>query len=394
MHRPNYLYFQLVAGFILFMSHALTASPLVSIGESAKIHFIGQSSFEYDSNIFSDNSDKTADLIYTLSPGFQFVTGQNADFSSRVTLQQETRLFADNSDLRQFNEIVKLHADYDGGGKFSVSVNGGYRTRGQNTNTANIEAALIRRRNYNLGFDASYDFSPKTQLSLMPGWRHTDYRNFIDTFSDRHIYTIPVDLFYRYSPKLKIGMRYRYRHTNFDVARGLSSDDIRDRNDHFVGFRSVGQITSKLRNNTSIGWQYQNLSGGDSFNSLTLRSELTWQATQKFRLTAGINRDVNASGAGVSIQQTGGHLRANYALSQKVSTHVQTRFTVSDYENAAREDELFTAAWGLKYKINDYLRFNARYRYLNNDGNIENAINPDISSFNRHLVEFSTRLRY
>lgn len=372
----------------------LKASPLISIGDSVHIYFVGQTSFEYDSNIFLNYSNKDDDFIFSVTPGFNLVAGGDSDYKVSLTVQEEGRFYTDHRELDEANEIVNLNASYDGGGQLKLGLNAGYRTLSQNTSTANVSAGLIRRRNYNLGFQALYSVSPKTQLEFNPSWFQEDYRNFVRTFNDRDYYTLPINFYYLYSPKLKFGVGYRYRYTDLH-KNDTPGNSPADRSDHFVNLRLDGEIGPRLQSTTAIGWQFQHINGFETYSSLSVSSRLTWEATQRMQVSAGLNRDFSASGTGNAIQNTGGDIGITFAVSEKISTSAGFSYGVSDYKNIAERDDLLGTYLRMTYIYNKYLNFNAGYTYQNNDSEIQTPFGTtSAASYNVHRVSMTANLKY
>lgn len=370
----------------------LWASPMVKVGDSIEIFFTGKTAVKYDSNVFVNYGEREDDFIYTVQPGLHMVVGKDAENTIVVDFSQQLLFFADREELNQANEIINISANHDGGGQVKLGMKAGYNENAQNTGDENVTGSLIRKRNYNLGLSATYNMSPKMQISSNPSWSQTDYRNYTSRFLDSNIYTLPLDVFYLYSEKLKMGGGYRFRYTDIDPVQNLTAAD---RHDHFMSFRLVGEISPKLQSQMSVGWQVQHINGGDDLSSISMDANFTYLYTPKVTIKWGVNRDFSASGTGQAIQRTGGNMSVNYTMTDKMLWSAGFGYTVSDYKYGSREDHLFNTFVNWRYMYNKMLSFGVGYSYQNNDsytsGNVQNS---SIGSYNAHQFDVSANVKY
>lgn len=377
---------------ILLACCEMSASPLVSIGDSVDILFKGETGLRYDSNLFRDYGGVESDFIYTLKPGFQLNAGEDALYSLEVNAAEEMLYYRDHSGLNQVNEDYSFRGAYDGGGKTTVSFSGDFETITQNTATDNVQGALIRRRQYGLGATVQYEASPKTQLELKPRWSAQDYRNFTELYRDQDSYEAGLNAYYRYSPVLKVGLGYRPRYTDFHP---LSEGDLAtDRSYHFFNFRVDGEITPRLKTTTAIGWQVEHMNGGSSDDAFALDSSFTYTITQRLQAVADLHRDFAASGTGRSIEETGVSGRLDYQATNRIFTSAGAKWTRSDYQTFERDDDEYMGFMNAVYGLNQYVRLNAGYNYVNNDSTIQGLANPSLGSYHVHILSLSASVLY
>jgi len=384
--------------FISVASVNLSGSPLFKIGDMVDIYLTAHTDMRYESNIFLNSSDRDDDFIYTVEPGVEMVFGSSSIFGLTFAFYESMEFYFDNTELTNYAEHLVLNAFYDGGGVTSFKINASYHPEIANTGSENVDGALIRSRNYDLGIDANFNVSNKSKIGSGLAIKYTDYRNFLDQFSNSMLFTAPLSYLYEISPRLEVGGAYRYRYTDFERRNdGFKSPD---RTDHAFSFLANTQISSKLRNETAIGVQIRHVNGLDTTADLSIDNEFTWEATQKIQLVFGTSRDFRSTGSGNSVKDTTGFFNVVYSATDKIRFDLMTMHSYDDYESVNREDSLTTIGASMTYVLNPFFQANIAYVYLNNHSTFDGigftptgGVEPN-ASFNAHTVQIGASIKY
>jgi hypothetical protein len=381
---------------------ALGAAPLVSIGDNVDVFFNGSSSLQWESNVFNDESNEKEDLKFTVSPGFEVNFGRglsNLDLS--IITRYDIIRYDDLSHLDNELFHIKALSSYKSS-RWDVHAVVSFDESQSTTGFDNRRGRLTESDNTAARLNGEYRLSPK--FSVGSGVNYTD-REYTsdDGLADRETYRVPVDVFYELTPKVDLSVGYEYTYS--DVGSTLNGNYYvggYDREAHFVNVGARGSLFPKLTGFFKVGYRYNDPEdskiriGGvpagstdrDSSGSLGFDADFTHFTTAKVTTKLHLHRGFGIGGEGQSTETTSGRLSASYAINSNYSADANVGYTMREYVDSSREDDLYSAGVSLSYVPNQYWSFSTGYRYAENDSNRRGQ------SYESHTLSLSASLRY
>ncbi|MEO0508271.1 MAG: outer membrane beta-barrel protein [Verrucomicrobiota bacterium] len=408
----------------LNFSHSLFAAPLVSIGDNADIYFNGSTSLRYDSNVFRNEDGEEEDLIWTISPGFEFDLGRglsNADFS--IITRYDIRRYDDLDGLDTELFSIEAAGSYTGT-RLDLSASASFEEEKAATGDLQIQD-LVESDRTSAKIDVEYELSPKLSFGTGIAYAKKDYKTFQEFFADRESYTLPFDIFYELTPKLDLILGYQYRLDKVDGTEGRITDQFQlmgqnvvetldtssyDADNHFFNVGLRGDLLPKLVGSFRAGYRLRDsddrtlqattiIDGvvqplpptgtldGRSNGSLGIDADLTWLTSPKLTTSVGLSRDFGIGSAGESTERTGFDLILNYAINPNFSTVALASYSYVDFRSG-REDDTYRAGLRLNYVPNEYWSFGTGYNLSDTDSNTVGRSNTS------HILDISASLRY
>ena len=156
----------------------------------------------YDDNIFYSNSDRVADVIWTVSAGLIFELGDFRDHKENYFSVQwigQPVIYTENSEQNGFNQFAALGFQYRFN-KLVMKLDSSYSTvKGPNrdVNTITTTQTLLN----SLAF--GYNYSDKTDFNLA----FTQYAYFTENFQNTSQYKVSTGLNYQIFPKTRVGFQ-------------------------------------------------------------------------------------------------------------------------------------------------------------------------------------------
>jgi hypothetical protein len=367
----------------------LSASPLVSIGDSTDIFFNGSSSLRWESNVFRDEDDEESDLAWTLSPGFEVNVGRgvsNADLSiitryDVIRYQDNDQLDVELFHIKAFGSYKSSRLDLSG----SVAFDENKSSSGEN----NITKDLIEYDTTSASLDGEYRVSPKFSFGSGFSYSDKEYQTFEYYFADREKFTIPFDVFYELTPKVDLSLGYSYTHTDVDsTLLNPTGDYTQESSFYNVGAR--GELLPKLTGFFKIGYRTResDRSNVDDSGMLGLDADFTWAATPKISTSLGLSRDFGVGGEGESTENSSVNMSASYSISSYMAVSANLGYTLREYTDTDRTDNQYNAGLRLSYSPNQYWSFSTGYTYSENDSDAYE------SSYVNHIIDLTATLRY
>lgn len=390
---------------------SVQAAPLVSIGDNVDVFFNGSSSVQWQSNVFYDEKDEQDDIKFTVSPGFEVNVGRglsNLDLS--IITRYDIIRYDDLSELD--NELFHIKAissykssRWDLNGLVSYDEN---QSTGQDGNT-NRKGKLTESDTTRANLNGEYRLSPK--FSVGSGVNYTDHQyQDDDSLSDRESYRIPLDVFYELTPKVDLSIGYAY--TTTDVGETKFGDTVNgrevgsyDKEQHFFNVGARGELLPKLNGYFKVGYttydsddsKVTNYTSSvpsysktdrDSSGTMGLDADFTYLATPKVTTRAKFHRGFGLGGEGQNTTNTSASLSASYSINTNYSASANFGYTLREYEDTNREDNVYRTGVSLSYVPNQYWRFSTGYNYTENDSDRSGQ------SYEAHTLSLSASLRY
>jgi len=358
---------------------------------------------EWQSNVFSDESDAVDDFKLTLSPGFEVNVGRglsNVDLS--IITRYDIVRFDEVTDLDNELFHIKAVGSYAGS---RLSVNGLVSYDESQSNGAdgndNQKGKLSASETTAANLNGEYTLSPKFSFGAGVNYNHREYAE--GSSADRDTYTIPLDIFYELTPKVDLSIGYTYTSTEVSsTVSGASEVSGYDKEQHFVNVGARGDLLPKLNGSFKIGFNTmdsddpstrdgngpEGRSDRDSDSSLGLDASFTYLATAKVNTQLSLNRNFDVAGQGESTEATRVDLSANYSINTQYTATANLGYTLREYVDTGREDDNYRTGVSLSYVPNQYWRFSTGYNYT------ENSSSDAGQSYEAHVINVSASLRY
>ena len=332
------------------------ASALLNFdGTRNQIFVFGSVSLGYNSNIFSDSTQRGDSNVSTeVGAEYDRLAGALAvNATAKVGYQTFSKYTSENALNPNFSiELIK------GEGRTTGSFTARYFRESRSDSSVNI-----RTNSWNLPLDLKlrYPFSDRFYGTSETGYVSRTYNDSNPLLLDYHDYSEALDLFYVYTSKLDLVAGYRIRYSQ--VTAGP------DTYDHWFNVGAVGSIAAKINGQVRVGYEIRDVSGGENFSHVNALAALNWIVTRKLTVTGQLTRDFNTIATGASVDSLVAALRANYSFTRKLEAeggiaYGRNRF-LGGLENG-RRDDFFSADIGAHYKINEHFKVGASYNYMKN----------------------------
>lgn len=395
--------------------HLATASPLISVGDSADIYFNGYTSLESTSNVFRDEDDEVDDVIWRLVPGFEVNFGRgasNVDLSL-ITRYEIRRYFEeDQLDTELFS--IRAQGSYQSS-RLDVSGNLGFSEIKSSTGNENLNSTiddLVESDSIRGALNAEYRFSPKFSFGAGVRYSEREYKSPFDAFfADRETTSIPLDVFYELTPKVDLSLGYAYTDSSVDAINpgnvGRQSVSEWDQSSHFFNVGARGNLLPKLTGFFKVGYRVSDnddrvvdpvglgprlrprtVSGRDD-GMLGLDADLTWAVSPKLNAQIGASRDFGVGGEGESTEVTSFNSTLNYSLNSYFSATGFGRYALREFDGSnGRDDNEYSLGARLNYTPNEFWSFGGGYTFTENDSD------QDSRDFTDHRFDITASLRY
>lgn len=345
-------------------------------GTRNQVFIFGHVSFGYDSNVFSDASERD-DTFFSMRLGGELqrrrgLIGVNAG----VTL--------DYVRFREFSQESGLNPDFtlelD---KSTGRTTGKVKLRAYRTNQAD-SAVNLRTTSWNapLTLDLRYPVNEKLYLASSTGYLRRDYTENA-ALVDYTDFTQGVDVFYVYNSRLDLVTGYRLR---------TADTSIHEAQDHSVTLGATGALLPKVTGTLRLGYQSRRLTGParTEHDQFTVSSALTWVPTRKLTVELSVTRDFNLTALGDSVDSFGTSLTALYSFNRRLEfegggSYGRNRFLALG--PGQRTDDFFDWTAAARYTFNEHLTIGGTFSRLINWSTL------DFSDFHRtqYSLELSSR---
>ncbi len=370
-----------IASASLFVGIAIPAfadPPLYQFDETSSVSALCSASMTYNDNIYLEHAGKDSDVIWTISPGIEFLKGgESSESSFRVTYTEDLIMYSDNS--KNDSQDAHVEAVYSfAGSKLKASVAVGFDQYMNTTNRDAVYGKLIRYHRWYGRALGTYDVTEK--ISVMSGFKYYGqrYDNSRNEYNDRESYAIPLNIYHSVlTEKIKAGLSYEYRYT--DVASNRNNRSAGKapgyQEVHFIGLTATGDFTEALTLDGRIGYtssQYHRRTinhGNDSSNTLGMALSAAYKASEKTLATLLVSREFEIAGDANSITSTGAQVGLLHTFTSRLTGDASFAYRQDDYDESTRCDDVYTVTVGARYSLNEYLALSASYSFQWNDSN-------------------------
>lgn len=347
-------------------------------GQRNQVFVFGSATFGYDSNVFSDHTDRGD---YSMGATFGAELRRRAGIISVNAIGKVTYTGFDRySDENSFNpnfQIEFLKSTGRTTGQFSLSA---YREN-RSDSAVNLRTSSW---NFPAGLSLKYPVNERYYLTSETGYLR---RRYVDTTTLANLtdYSQAVDVFYVYTSKLDLMGGYRIR-----ILQTSVGDDTYD---HWFNIGATGSLFAKLNGTVRVGYQIRDVTGAtdDSYAHLNALASVTWPVTRKLSLIGAVSRDFNTIATGASVDSLSASLRATYAFTRRIEfngglSSGRNRFLGTP--PPMRRDTFFGLDVGAAYRLNDHLNVGATYTYFRNWSTFA------FSDFDRQVFSVDISSRY
>lgn len=370
-HLPSCL----LAGAVL-LGAVSPAHAMLPLGEGAEAFVTLKTGIEYNDNLFLSSANEESDTIYRLTPGIEFLFGQNSLAQSKFSYTEEFKFYSDNSSADRELSTVDYSTAYDDG-KLAVDLKAGFQQLDQVTRDIR-GAGAVRRDVLNAGVNGEVGVTEKTSVRLGIEYNDTDYKR--TGFSDWEWLKIPISYYYEVAPKLDASFGYTYKDNTLATAL--------DTAEHFYNVGARGEITPKLTGEIKIGYRESKPEVGASRDTIGVESNFTYTYSEKTTFDFGVSNDFGFSGTGDSYRNLGLNVGLTAAVSDQLQILARLNYSQYDYSTTGQEDDFVSGTLGLTYRFNENLSLSGGYSYTDNNSN------RAASDFTANAFNLALSLRY
>jgi hypothetical protein len=345
----------LFAALLLILPFHRASALLNFDGTRNQIFVFGNVSLGYNSNIFSDSTER-GDSSVSGEVGTEYDRLAGA-LGVKATAKLGYQTFSKYTSENALNPNFSIELAKNEGrttGSFSVR----YYRESRSDSSVNL-----RTNSWNLPLDLKlrYLVSDRFYGTSETGYVRRTYNDDNPLLLDYHDFSEALDLFYIYTSKLDLVAGYRIRYSQ--VSAGP------DTYDHWFNVGAVGSLAAKVNGQVRFGYEIRDISGGQSFNHYNALVALNWIVTRKLTVTGQLTRDFNTIATGASVDTLIAAVRANYSFTRKFEAEGGIAYGRNRFlggTQSSRRDDFFSADLGAHYKINEHFTVGANYSYMKN----------------------------
>ena len=345
-------------------------------GSRNQIFVFGNVTFGYDSNIFSDATDR-GDYTVKGAVGAQ-LKRRAGIIAVDATAKLAYSSFGRFSDQNAFNPDFRIEFNKTTGRTTGALTLSAFR-ESRADSSVNLRTSSW---NFPVGLSLKYPVNDKYYFTSQTTYLRRRYVE-SDALANLTDYSQSLDVFYVYTSKLDLVGGYRVRVSQPSIG----SDAV----DHWFNLGATGGLFAKLNGSVRLGYQLRNTRGvtSDSFTQLNAVASVGWPITRKINLTGTITRDFDTLATGASVDSTATQLRASYVINRHLEIQggvAYGRNTFLGTPPPSRRDTFFSYDLGARYMMNEHLQVEATYTYFRNWSTFafsdfaRNAVTIDIAS--------------
>lgn len=369
---------RLAALALLAASAGAPARALINLdGTRSQIFVFGSLANSYDSNIFSDSTQR-GDHITSTEVGAEWKRRRGI-IAVDATAKLDYLRFSQFSSEDSWNPSFDVEFEKTAGrttGTFSLAA--------ERTNKAD---SAVNLRTTSWEFPArlylKYPVNRRLHLTSDSGFMRRTFQDndLLENYTD---YSEGLDVLITHNSRLEYITGYRIR-----VSR---TDSTPTAYDHSVSVGATGSLLPKVQGTVRLGFQSRD--GGAlqaSHGQATVSASLDWKPTHKFEFTAEAGRDFTTSAVGGTVDTLSGRLDGRYSLNRRfdLSTGIlggRNRFL--DQGTASRSDVYAGWSFGIIFTLNDHFTAEASVHRMTNWSTL------DFSDFDRTSYSLSVSTRF
>jgi hypothetical protein len=347
----------------------------------------------YDSNVFADEHDTTADFFGAVSPAFRV----QSDWSNHLLGAEgaaELTGYADETDQNSVEGRGSIYGRLDITSDDALYGSAAYRRVVEPPGNDPDEVA--NDENDKTEFDRwigrvgyAHQFARMNLRVDAQGQRY-NYLDAADQDKDRDELDLGARLIYALSPRFTPFVEIDYTMQNFDDAVDDTGID-RDQQKYSAQVGGRILITELLLAELSGGVSYINFedSSLDSVAAPVANGELTWNITPLTSIIglASIEQQPTTQAGASSKLRSSVGARVEHELLSNLLVFGEAGYRNDTFQDSNRTDNRIRAGIGGEFLVNAYLSFNARYQFEYRESNV-------VEDFTRNLVLIGARVQY
>jgi hypothetical protein len=351
----------------------------------------------YDSNVFSSNTDKRADMAAVIAPSLRAHTLWERH-GIDIKLDTQSTIYNENSSLNQTNASLKGNAWYDVSHDLAVLTNFQIAHLNEGVGTLSSPSNAVSPTPYNL---FSGDVSIRKEFNRLAAstgisvdsydygsTRAQDGTIINQDGRDGQIYAVHGRLDYAFSPIFGwfAGVEGNQRNIRGTPAQSLDSQ----------GYRTLSGVTISLAHliTGEIGAGYARQQFEDPtigvIEGPSYRAQLTWRPTRLLDIHFKAEQIVTETSATSSsgVQANAVQLGLDYELRRNVIVSLAGTYEKDRFFGQIRKDRVITTDARVKYLINRFAAVSLFHRYTDRDSDLS------AFSFDKHQVGLNVTAQF
>ncbi len=349
---------------------AFIIQPSITVGES------------YDSNIFLEDSGVTDSFITTIAPRLMIETNWNRH-ALRLETGAEFGFFTSGSDDDYIDYDASLEGVLDITRRAYISGGFGYTHGHEARGTVDVPGTATEPVEFD-EFSGDILGEVSSGRFRFQAFANTGHLDFEDVpligggFSnedgrDRFEVETGVEIGYSVRSGYEAFIRGSYLLTDYDDAiddTGVDRDS--------TGFRVLGglkvDLTRLIEASVGVGYvaRFYDDPALDDVNGVAADAGILWSVTPITTIFLNASRDINETtltGASSAVT-TAAEIGVRHALRRNLTLRVSGGFSDVDYDGISRNDQLFSAGLGAKWKMTRRLTLTPSYGFQLRDSNL------------------------
>ncbi len=331
----------------------------------------------YNTNIYSAQTGPTGDFVTKIAPALAAVSnwGRHAVAFTGVA---DYNHYLDNGTEDYLGGAMQAEGRYDIARQIWMGVTAGYQRVTEpraSPNTAGAAAEPVQYNRITAGAEAfrgvgrlkvkgkyDYDYYEFDAVKLVGGGRASQ------SARDRTNNILSGEAAYEYTANIVPFARGQYGVRDYVVNSLRSSTD---RMGHVGARMDFGGVTT---GEAYIGYRerdYYNFPGGH-IGMLDFGGHVLWNVTELTSVQGEMSRGIEETtvAGSSSFINTGGSATLTHELRRNVILEGNLSYSNYDFQNSAREDNIYTAGAGARYFISRNLYADATYDFVKRDSNV------------------------
>ena len=330
---------------------------------------------DYTDNVFSTDTNKTSDRIYSLNSSI----GLSSDWSRhslRFSLDSSREFYEKNSseDTYSINAAGQLRIDITR--DTTLDLRTGFSVGQENRGSVDLNVNAEEPTDI-YSFNASATINHRINratMSLRGGIQTYDYENTplsngtVDNNSDRNYYEVNTTLRVGYdiSPRLIVFSELNYAELVHD-QRVDDNGNIRDSHSYGASAGVAVALSEALSGEISIGYRKAIFDDAtfDDVDALVVNASLRWAPSELTEITANFATDLGETtlgGSSGSVTRTAS-VNVTHALRDNIELNASASIDFDDFSGLSLEETTYNASFGVDYDLGRKMTVGARYSY-------------------------------
>jgi hypothetical protein len=339
----------------------------------------------FDSNIYFQQRDETADLITVISPGLNLFVGKADRNFLALDYVMDAQFYLDNDQINTVNHLLAFRDRLE---RARLTVKGDDSVQWI---SGILSGSLIFSRTTPVDrtvqyhhYTVSYSVTEKTSIYLDGLYSGVDYQSDIPLYDSETIRGTAGFAFKRSEKTSFFGELY-YGQTSVNPNSSSLADSPRlTYAGGFVGAR--GEFTSKLRGTIKAGYErreFTNNQGSDG--APVVEAALDYRVREKTLLSLTYQRasgtSVDTAGTSYVSDTAGFRVTQAFGTKAKWLATFAAQYAGYDYGVANRQDRLYNFNLGMAYRLQIWLTAGLNYEFEKFESNL-----PVLQDYNVHRI--------